>query len=64
MRDLCAVSCYFLFLLAGAGSCALVPELTEGPYYIDIDKVRSDIREDRQGTPLTLADFSALVAKS
>jgi protocatechuate 3,4-dioxygenase beta subunit len=42
-------------LLAGAGSCAVVPELTEGPYYIDIDKVRSDIREDRQGTPLTLA---------
>ncbi len=42
-------------LLAGAGSCAVVPELTEGPYYIDIDKVRSDIREDRPGTPLTLA---------
>jgi protocatechuate 3,4-dioxygenase beta subunit len=42
-------------LLAGAGSCAVVPELTEGPYYIDIDNVRSDIREDRPGTPLTLA---------
>lgn len=42
-------------LLAQAGSCEVVPELTEGPYYIDADAVRSDIREDRQGTPLTLA---------
>src|SRR5438270_6855497 len=42
-------------ILAGAGSCAVVPELTEGPYYIDVEKVRSDIREDRQGMPLTLA---------
>jgi protocatechuate 3,4-dioxygenase beta subunit len=42
-------------LLDRAGSCAVVPELTEGPYYIDVEKVRSDIREDRQGTPLTLA---------
>ena len=41
--------------LDGAGSCPVVPELTEGPYYIDVEKVRSDIREDRQGTPLTLA---------
>jgi protocatechuate 3,4-dioxygenase beta subunit len=41
--------------LDAAGSCAVVPELTEGPYYIDLDKVRSDIREDRQGTPLTLS---------
>ena len=41
--------------LDAAGSCAVVPELTEGPYYIDLDKVRSDIREDRRGTPLTLA---------
>ena len=42
-------------LLESAGACAVVPELTEGPYYIDVDKVRSDIREDRTGTPLTLA---------
>ncbi len=28
---------------------------TEGPYYIDADKVRSDIREDREGTRLLLA---------
>lgn len=42
-------------LLESAGACEVVPELTEGPYYIDADAVRSDIREDRQGTPLTLA---------
>lgn len=42
-------------LLESAGSCAVVPELTEGPYYIDAGNVRSDIREDRQGTPLRLA---------
>jgi protocatechuate 3,4-dioxygenase beta subunit len=42
-------------LLAEAGSCEVVPELTEGPYYIDADAMRSDIREDRPGTPLTLA---------
>jgi protocatechuate 3,4-dioxygenase beta subunit len=42
-------------LLDASGSCAVVPELTEGPYYIDVDAMRSDIREDRQGTPLRLA---------
>jgi hypothetical protein len=42
-------------LLDRAGSCAVVPELTEGPYYIDVEKVRGDIREDRPGTPLTVA---------
>lgn len=42
-------------LLEAAGSCAVVPELTEGPYYIDADAVRSDIREDREGTPLRVA---------
>ena len=35
--------------------CVLTPELTEGPYYIDIDNVRSDIREDRPGAPVRLA---------
>jgi protocatechuate 3,4-dioxygenase beta subunit len=40
---------------AAAGACVVVPELTEGPYYIDGEKVRSDIREDRPGTPLSLA---------
>ncbi|HEV8489461.1 MAG TPA: intradiol ring-cleavage dioxygenase [Candidatus Limnocylindrales bacterium] len=42
-------------------SCVVVPELTEGPYYVDTDLERSDIRPDTTtgeaaaGTPLTLA---------
>ena len=37
----------------GAG-CLLQREVTEGPYYLDLDLVRRDIRGDRKGTPLTL----------
>lgn len=37
-----------------AASCSLAPEETEGPYYFDVDSIRSDIREDREGTPLGL----------
>ncbi|MEV5841012.1 intradiol ring-cleavage dioxygenase [Streptomyces sp. NPDC051985] len=33
----------------------LTSETTEGPYYIDADKLRQDITEDRTGIPLTLA---------
>ena len=36
-------------------SCTLTPELTEGPYYFDVDSVRSDIRADRDGRALRLA---------
>jgi protocatechuate 3,4-dioxygenase beta subunit len=42
-------------LFAGAGSCTLTRGLTEGPYYFDVDSIRSDIREDREGLPLGLA---------
>jgi protocatechuate 3,4-dioxygenase beta subunit len=38
-----------------ANGCRLTPEQTEGPYYIDVDQIRSDIREDRLGTPLRVA---------
>jgi protocatechuate 3,4-dioxygenase beta subunit len=38
-----------------AGSCRLTAEQTEGPYYFDVDKIRSDIREDREGATLKLA---------
>ena len=31
------------------------PALTEGPYYFDVDAIRNDITEDREGTPLRLA---------
>jgi protocatechuate 3,4-dioxygenase beta subunit len=34
--------------------CVLSPELTEGPYYIDLDLVRRDITEGRPGAPLDL----------
>ncbi|MFD5861062.1 intradiol ring-cleavage dioxygenase [Streptomyces chartreusis] len=32
----------------------LTSETTEGPYYIDADKLRKDITEDQEGIPLTL----------
>ncbi|WP_030839962.1 intradiol ring-cleavage dioxygenase [Streptomyces hygroscopicus] len=32
----------------------LTSETTEGPYYIDADKIRKDITEDREGIPMTL----------
>jgi protocatechuate 3,4-dioxygenase beta subunit len=35
-------------------NCSLTPELTEGPFYFDADKVRSDIRDGREGTTLRL----------
>jgi protocatechuate 3,4-dioxygenase beta subunit len=38
----------------GAVQCVLTPELTEGPYYIDGEKLRRDIREGHPGTLLTL----------
>ena len=42
----------------GAGSCALIPEETEGPYPLDLSGdeafFRSDISEGRSGVPLTL----------
>ena len=42
-------------LFDDSASCALTIEQTEGPYYFDADKVRSDIREDRKGARLRLA---------
>ncbi len=42
-------------LFEGSASCRLSPEQAEGPYYFDVDAIRSDIREDREGTPLRLA---------
>jgi protocatechuate 3,4-dioxygenase beta subunit len=38
----------------GAGSCVLSPELTEGPYYLPGEAIRSDITEGKPGTPLKL----------
>ena len=39
---------------AAVPACVVRPEVTEGPYYVAENLVRSDIREDRQGTPLVL----------
>lgn len=35
-------------------ACTLVPEQEEGPYYIDDEKLRRDITEDKPGVPLKL----------
>src|SRR5688500_10762368 len=37
-----------------AATCTQTAELTEGPFYFDVDKIRSDIREDREGAELRL----------
>ena len=37
-----------------AATIALAPELTEGPYYFDLDLVRSDVVEDRVGAKFAL----------
>jgi protocatechuate 3,4-dioxygenase beta subunit len=42
-------------ILDESASCTLTREMTEGPYYFDVDSIRSDIREDRDGTMLRLA---------
>ncbi len=39
---------------ASSAACVLTPEATEGPFYLDLDKVRSDITEGKDGTPLDL----------
>ncbi|MFC7243320.1 hypothetical protein ACFQO7_12610 [Catellatospora aurea] len=39
-------------LFTDANTCKLSPSTTQGPYYFDADKIRSDIREDRAGTRL------------
>jgi protocatechuate 3,4-dioxygenase beta subunit len=40
--------------LLNAATCVLTPEMTEGPYYLDLDLIRKNIIEDREGIPLTL----------
>jgi protocatechuate 3,4-dioxygenase beta subunit len=39
---------------SGAVACVLTPEMTEGPYYVSGEKLRSDVRDGRPGTLLTL----------
>jgi protocatechuate 3,4-dioxygenase beta subunit len=44
-----------LTALDAARTCAASPEQTQGPYWFDVDSLRSDITEGRPGTPLQLA---------
>jgi len=37
------------------GSCVVRPQLTAGPFYLDTDLVRADIREGKPGVPLALS---------
>ncbi|MCB9138323.1 MAG: intradiol ring-cleavage dioxygenase [Caldilineaceae bacterium] len=37
-----------------APACVVRPEVTEGPYYVDVDQLRSDVREGKAGAALTL----------
>lgn len=41
--------------LDAVGSCAMTAEETQGPYWFDVDSIRSDVREDRPGTLVNLA---------
>jgi protocatechuate 3,4-dioxygenase beta subunit len=42
-------------LLDSAGTCTLTPATIAGPTWFDADAVRSDVRDDRPGTPLAVA---------
>ena len=42
-------------MLDDAPSCVMSAEVTQGPYWFDVDSIRRDIVEDRPGRPLTLA---------
>jgi protocatechuate 3,4-dioxygenase beta subunit len=42
-------------VVSGLVTCVLTPELTAGPFILDGDKVRRDIREGRPGARLELA---------
>ncbi|TMK65878.1 MAG: intradiol ring-cleavage dioxygenase [Actinobacteria bacterium] len=39
---------------SGANACVLSPEMTEGPFYLDTEKVRADITEGKPGKPIAL----------
>jgi protocatechuate 3,4-dioxygenase beta subunit len=39
---------------AATPSCTLTPEQEEGPYYLDLEKIRKDITEDKAGLRLDL----------
>jgi protocatechuate 3,4-dioxygenase beta subunit len=48
---------------ADVATCVLTPEVTEGPYWIDSNLTRYDVRAGRPGLPLVLA-FTIVNAKT
>lgn len=42
-------------MLDSAPRCTLTAEETQGPYWFDVDSIRRDVREDREGMPMELA---------
>jgi protocatechuate 3,4-dioxygenase beta subunit len=42
-------------LFDDSATCAVTPGETEGPFYLDVEKIRRDITEGTDGTPLRLA---------
>lgn len=38
--------------MGGSNACTLYPEQTAGPFYLDLDQLRSDITEGKSGAPL------------
>lgn len=41
-------------LFTDKSSCLLQPEVTQGPYYVDGESIRSNVSENQQGVPLFL----------
>lgn len=39
---------------AGLVSCVLTPEQSEGPFYLDLDRIRRNVTEGKPGVPLVL----------
>jgi protocatechuate 3,4-dioxygenase beta subunit len=54
-RDPAAVGSVADDLFADSATCSLTPEQIEGPFYFDVDTLREDLREDREGVLLNLA---------
>ena len=43
-----------LELFGDNSSCLLQPEVTQGPYYVNGELIRKDVRENQEGVPLLL----------
>lgn len=50
-----ATSAAVVALLDQSPTCTMTPESTAGPFWFDVESIRTDIREDRPGATLQLA---------